>query len=32
MSRNATEKDVRKLGRQIAKDLAQVQAGDVPKH
>jgi hypothetical protein len=32
MSRNATEKDVRKLGKQIAKDLAQVEAGGVPKH
>jgi len=27
LSRNATEKDVRKLGKQIAKDLAQVEAG-----
>lgn len=32
MSHNATEKDVRTLGRQIAKDLAQVQAGGVPRH
>lgn len=32
LSRNATEKDVRKLGKQIAKDLAQVEAGGVPKH
>jgi len=32
LSRNATEKDVRKLGRQIAQDLAQVEAGGVPKH
>jgi hypothetical protein len=32
MSRNASEKDVRKLGRQIAKDLAQVEGGGVPKH
>jgi hypothetical protein len=32
LSRNATEKDVRKLGRQIAKDLAQVEAGNLPKH
>ncbi len=31
MSRNATEKDVRKLGKQIAKDLAQVEAGGSPK-
>jgi hypothetical protein len=27
LSRNATEKDVRNLGKQIAKDLAQVEAG-----
>ncbi len=27
LSRNATEKDVRKLGKQIARDLAQVEAG-----
>ena len=32
MSRNATEKDVRSLGKQIAKDLAQVEAGGVPRH
>jgi hypothetical protein len=32
LSRNATEKDVRKLGQQIAKDLAQVEAGGIPKH
>jgi len=32
LSRNATEKDVRKLGSQIAKDLAQVEAGGLPKH
>ena len=32
MSRNATEKDVRNLGKQIAKDLAQLQAGGAPKH
>lgn len=32
LSRNATEKDVRKLGKQIAKDLAQVEAGGIPKH
>jgi hypothetical protein len=31
MSRNATEKDVRNLGKQIAKDLAQVEAGGVPR-
>ena len=31
MSRNATEKDVRKLGKEIAKDLAQIEAGGVPK-
>jgi hypothetical protein len=31
LSRNANEKDVRKLGKQIAKDLAQVEAGGVPK-
>lgn len=30
LSRNATEKDVRKLGKQIAKDLAQVEAGAFP--
>jgi len=32
LSRNATEKDVRRLGKQIAKDLAQVEAGNIPKH
>jgi hypothetical protein len=32
LSRNASEKDVRRLGKQIAKDLAQVEAGGVPKH
>ena len=32
LSRNASEKDIRKLGKQIAKDLAQVEAGGVPKH
>ena len=32
LSRKATEKDVRNLGKQIAKDLAQVEAGGVPKH
>ncbi len=31
MSRNATEKDVRNLGKQIAKDLAQLQASGAPK-
>jgi hypothetical protein len=31
LSRNATEKEVRQLGKQIAKDLAQVEAGGVPK-
>jgi hypothetical protein len=31
LSRNATEKDVRHLGKQIAKDLAQVEAGALPK-
>ncbi len=30
LSRNATEKDVRKLGKQIAHDLAQVEAGNLP--
>lgn len=30
LSRNATEKDVRKLGKQIATDLAQVEAGGRP--
>jgi Domain of unknown function (DUF4410) len=30
LSRNATEKDLRRLGKQIAKDLAQVEAGGVP--
>lgn len=29
LSRNATEKDVRRLGRQIARDLAQLEAADV---
>ena len=32
LSRSATEKDVRALGKQIAKDLAQVEGGGVPKH
>jgi hypothetical protein len=32
LSRNASEKDMRRLGKQIAKDLAQVEAGGVPKH
>jgi hypothetical protein len=32
LSRNATEKDVRKLGKQIAKDLAQIEAGGTPQH
>ena len=32
LSRNATEKDVRGLGKRIAQDLAQVEAGGVPKH
>ncbi len=32
LSRNATEKDVRNLGKRIAKDLAQVEAGGTPKH
>jgi hypothetical protein len=32
LSRNATEKDVRNLGKQIARDLAQVEAGAAPKH
>ena len=31
LSRNATEKDVRKLGKQIANDLAQVEASGIPK-
>ncbi len=31
LSRNATEKDVRKLGKQIAQDLAQVEAGAAPR-
>jgi hypothetical protein len=31
LSRNATEKDVRTLGQQIAQDLAQVEAGGFPK-
>jgi hypothetical protein len=31
LSRNATEQDLRRLGKQIAKDLAQVEAGGVPK-
>jgi len=31
LSRNATDKDVRKLGKQIAKDLAQVEAGGLLK-
>jgi hypothetical protein len=31
LSRNATEKDVRALGKQIAKDLAQLEAGGQPK-
>ena len=30
LSRNATEKDVRTLGKRIAKDLAQIEAGGVP--
>jgi hypothetical protein len=32
LSRNATEKDVRSLGKRIAQDLAQIQAGGVLKH
>ncbi len=32
LSRNATDKDVRTLGKQIAKDLARVEAGELPKH
>jgi hypothetical protein len=32
LSRNATEKDVRNLGKQIAKDLAQVEAGGAHRH
>jgi hypothetical protein len=32
LARNASEKDMRRLGAQIAKDLAQVEAGGVPKH
>jgi hypothetical protein len=32
LSRNATEKEVRNLGKQIAKDLAQIEAGGSPKH
>jgi hypothetical protein len=32
LSRNASEKDMRRLGKQIAKDLAQVEAGGTPKH
>lgn len=32
LSHNASEKDMRRLGKQIAKDLAQVEAGGTPKH
>lgn len=32
LGRNASEKDIRRLGKQIAKDLAQVEAGGIPKH
>lgn len=32
LSRDATEKDIRNLGRQIAKDLAQIEAGGSPGH
>ncbi|MBN2508538.1 MAG: DUF4410 domain-containing protein [Verrucomicrobia bacterium] len=31
LSRNASEKDVRNLGKQIAKDLAQVETGSAPR-
>ncbi len=32
LSRGATEKDVRNLGKQVARDLAQIEAGGSPKH